>query len=174
VTGLPDAARAGELTLLVGADPVDLDAARPLLNAIARRVIHFGGVGAGTAYKLMINMIGAVQIASLAEGLALAERAGLDLSAVVDALQTSQAASPQVVRNAQRMLADDHERNVVFPPALRLKDVEYALRLAQELQIGAPFGGLAATAFRDLSAAHPGDVNESKVIAIARARPGRA
>jgi hypothetical protein len=53
-------------------------------------------VGAGTAYKLMINMIGAVQIASLAEGLALAEKAGLDLSAVVDALQTSQAASPQV------------------------------------------------------------------------------
>ena len=50
VTGLPDAAAAGELTLLVGAGAEDFEAARPLLDALAARVLHFGAVGAGTAY----------------------------------------------------------------------------------------------------------------------------
>jgi 3-hydroxyisobutyrate dehydrogenase len=118
VTGLPDAAAAGELTLLVGADPADLDAARPLLAALAARVLHFGPVGAGTAYKLAVNLIGSVQIASAAEGLALAERAGLDPKLVVEAIATGQAASPQVVRNTQRMLDGEFSRNIVFTPEL--------------------------------------------------------
>ena len=42
VTGLPDAAAAGTLTLLVGADPGDLDAARPVFASLATRVLHFG------------------------------------------------------------------------------------------------------------------------------------
>jgi 3-hydroxyisobutyrate dehydrogenase len=168
VTGLPQAARAGELTLLVGAQREDLDAAGSLLGALAQRVIHFGAPGAGTAYKLIINLIGAVQIASLAEGLALAERAGLELATVVDAIAGSQAASPQVVRNARRMLAGDHDRDVVFTPALRLKDVDYALRLAGELGLGTPFGAAAADAFRELCATATGDSNESQVIDVAR------
>ena len=79
VTGLPDAAAAGRLTLLVGATDDDLAAARDVLAPLADQIVHFGGVGTGTAYKLMVNLIGAVQIASVAEGLALAERVGLDL-----------------------------------------------------------------------------------------------
>jgi 3-hydroxyisobutyrate dehydrogenase len=170
VTGLPAAAAAGELTLLVGADPADLAAARPLLDALATRVLHFGAVGAGTAYKLVINMIGAVQIASAAEGLALAERTGLDLNAVADAVATSQAASPQVVRNTQRMVEGDFERDVTFTPALRLKDVDYALRLADTLGVGAPFGAAARDAFRRLVELGGGAHNESRIIEVARAR----
>jgi len=45
VTGLPDAAASGTLTLLVGADPADLDAARPVFASLATRVLHFGPVG---------------------------------------------------------------------------------------------------------------------------------
>ena len=52
----------------------------------------------------MINLLGAVQIASAAEGVALAEAAGLDLKLVGDAVASGQAASPQVVRNMRRFL----------------------------------------------------------------------
>ena len=104
VTGLPDAAAAGTLTLLVGAEPADLDAARPVFASLATRVLHFGGVGQGTVYKLMVNLLGAVQIASAAEGVALAEAAGLDLRLVADAIASGQAASPQVVRNVRRFV----------------------------------------------------------------------
>jgi 3-hydroxyisobutyrate dehydrogenase len=169
VTGLPDAAAAGTLTLLVGAATPDLEAARELLGALCTRIIHFGAVGTGTAYKLIINMLGAVQIASLAEALAIAERAGLDLHRVGEAIATGQAASPQVVRNARRMIEGNH-RDVIFTPRLRLKDVNYALQLTQQLGVGSPFGALAAAAFRQLCEAGLGDANESAIVDIARRR----
>ena len=168
VTGLPEQAAAGTLTLLVGAVLSDLDSARPLLSSISQRIVRFGGVGAGTAYKLIINMVGAVQIASIAEAVAIADRAGLDLAAVADAIGTGQAASPQVVRNSRRMIANDHERNIVFTPTLRMKDVEYALQFAKNLEIGCPFGQLARDQFRQLCDLGYADTNESKIIEVAR------
>jgi len=171
VTGLPDTAAAGQLTLLVGAKEEHLNAARPLLAAFSSRIIHFGPVGAGTAYKLLVNMLGAVQIASAAETMAIAEKVGLDLGTVADALATGQAASPQVIRNARRIADDDHDEHVVFTPQLRLKDVEYALALSRKFGIGSPFGALAGRAFRELCALGHGRLNESKVIEVARGQP---
>ncbi len=169
VTGPPDAAVAGTLTLLVGTAPEDLVDARNLLAPLAERMLHFGPVGAGTAYKLIVNAIGAVQIAGVAEGLALAERAGLDLAQVTKALGTSQAASPQVVRNSLRMVADDHAE-VVFSGEFRRKDTAYAVRLAQELGLAAPFTQVALDTLDALVASGLGEVNESAVIEIARHR----
>lgn len=170
VTGLPDAAAAGTLTLLVGAEPDDLAALRPLLEPLAERVLHFGGVGAGTAYKLIVNLMGAVQIAGVAEGLALAERAGLDLGQVADALAGGQAASPQVVRNARRMVAADHDREVTFSGFLRHKDTRYALDLVDELGVGAPLGRVALDGLDRLLAAGLGEQNESSILEVARRR----
>jgi len=168
VTGLPGNAAAGTLTLLIGADAQDLESARPLLSAVSDRILRFGKVGAGTAYKLIINMIGAVQIASLAEGLALAQRAGLDLKTVTDAIAAGQAASPQVVRNARRIVDNDHERDVVFTPVLRLKDVTYAVEFARGLGLGSPFGGLAAKQLQQLIDMGHARANESKIIEVAK------
>ncbi len=88
VTGLPDAAASGKLTLLVGADPADLENARPYLAPLSTTIRHFGGVGTGTVYKLINNLMGAIQIAGLAEGLAIAEQAGLDMKLVLEAIET--------------------------------------------------------------------------------------
>lgn len=173
VTGLPEAAAAGLLTLLIGAEPADLVEVRPLLEPLAADLVHFGGVGAGTAYKLIVNLIGAVQIAGVAEGLALAERAGLDLEQVEQALASGQAASPQVVRNVRRMVADDHPDPVTFSGRLRHKDVAYAMRLAEELGAEAPFGEVALGTLDALLASGLGELNESVVIEIARKRANR-
>jgi 3-hydroxyisobutyrate dehydrogenase len=170
VTGLPANAAAGELTLLVGADAADLEAARPLLDALATRVLHFGPVGTGTVYKLAVNLIGAVQIASAAEGLALAERGGLDLKLVADAIATGQAASPQVVRNTRFMADGEFARSVPFTPVLRLKDIDYALRLAESLGVATPFGDAAREAFAKLIALGAGAGHEARIIEVARAK----
>jgi 3-hydroxyisobutyrate dehydrogenase len=169
VTGLPDAAAAGTLTLLVGAEHADLDAARPVFAALATRVMHFGAVGQGTAYKLMVNLMGAVQIASAAEGFALAERAGLEQKLVTDAIASGQAASPQVVRNVRRF-ASSEPGTVTFTPALRLKDIDYALRLARKLGIECPFGAVAQSLYRELCARGAGGENESRIIDVLRGR----
>jgi 3-hydroxyisobutyrate dehydrogenase len=175
VTGLASEAAEGTITVLAGADESDLERARPVLAAFSNRIVRFGAVGCGTAYKLMINLMGAVQIAAAAEGMALAERSGLDLRLVVDAIATSQAASPQVVRNTQRMASDDHERNIAFTPVLRLKDIEYALRLARAQGLAVPFGDVARDAFERLCQMGYGASNESKIIDVARElTPGKA
>jgi 3-hydroxyisobutyrate dehydrogenase len=171
VTGLPDTAAAGELTLLIGANPEHLAAARDLLGAFSRRIIHFGPVGTGTAYKLLVNMLGAVQIASAAETMAIAERIGLDLGMVAEALATGQAASPQVIRNTRRIAEGQHDHDIFFTPQLRLKDVEYALELGQQFGIGSPFGALAGRAFRQLCELGYAQANESKVIEVAKRQP---
>jgi len=171
VTGLPDTAAAGELTLLVGANPEHLAAARALLGAFSQRLIHFGPVGTGTAYKLLVNMLGAVQIASAAETMAIAERIGLDLGMVAEALSTGQAASPQVIRNTRRIAEGEHDRDIAFTPQLRLKDVEYALELGRQFGIGSPFGTLAGRVFRELCDLGYAQANESKVVEVAKRQP---
>jgi 3-hydroxyisobutyrate dehydrogenase len=168
VTGLPEVAARGALTLLVGAEPSDLASAEPYLTPLSERIIHFGGVGGGTAYKLMINLMGAVQIAAAAEGMAIAERAGLDLGTVANALALGQAASPQVVRNTKRMAEGDHHEHVNFTPALRLKDAEYGVRLARTLGLSVPFGDAACDAFRALCGLGHEAADESIVIEVAR------
>jgi 3-hydroxyisobutyrate dehydrogenase len=168
VTGLPEAAAAGRLTLLIGGDKADLDAAEPLLLPLAADRLHFGPAGAGTAYKLIINLMGAVQIAAAAEGMALAERAGLDLDQVARAIASGQAASPQVVRNSRRMADGDHARDIVFSGRLRRKDADYGVRLAEKLGLGAPFGQAALDGLDRLLAAGLGDQNESSIIEVAR------
>ena len=170
VTGLPPDAAAGALTLLVGAAQADLAGARGLLSAFSNRILHFGSVGTGTAYKLIVNLIGAVQIASAAEGMALAQRAGLELNVVAEAISMGQAASPQVVRNVRRMADGDHDRNIVFTSALRLKDVEYALRLVRALRMSAPFGELAERGLLELCERGRALANESSVFEVAAAR----
>jgi 3-hydroxyisobutyrate dehydrogenase len=174
VTGLPDSAAQGLLTLLAGASEEDLKAVSGILAALSAKIIRFGPIGTGTAYKLIVNMVGAVQIASLAEGLAIAERAGLDITAVGDAFATSQAASPQVIRNTRRMVAAEHEQNIVFSSALRLKDIEYGVRFARKIGIGSPFGALAERLYRQLCELGHARLSESKIIDVCRNSPAEA
>jgi 3-hydroxyisobutyrate dehydrogenase len=165
VTGLPDAAAAGKLTLLVGADPADLERARPYLAPLATTIRHFGAVGAGTVYKLINNLMGAIQIAGIAEGLAIAEQAGLDMNLVLEAIETGVAASPQVIRHSKRMVARNFA-GASFTAALRRKDAAYAVALAESLLAEPPLIGRAAVQAYDKAQAHAPDDDEGRMIEI--------
>jgi 3-hydroxyisobutyrate dehydrogenase len=164
VTGLPEAAAAGNLTLLVGADAADLDKARPYLAPLCSTIRHFGAVGTGTVYKLINNLMGAVQIASLAEGIAIAEQAGLDMNLVAEAMATGAVASPQVIRHSARMVARDFS-GTSFTAALRRKDAAYAVALAETLLPAVPVGRAALTVYDKATAQAPDD-DEGKMIDI--------
>ena len=165
VTGLPDAAAAGKLTLLVGADTADLELARPYLAPLSSTIRHFGAVGSGTVYKLINNLMGAIQIAGIAEGLAIAEQAGLDMKLVLEALETGVAASPQVIRHSKRMVARNFS-GATFTAALRHKDAAYAVALAESLLSAAPIMGRAAVEAYDRAKAYAPDDDEGKLIEI--------
>jgi 3-hydroxyisobutyrate dehydrogenase len=165
VTGLPQAAASGKLTLLVGADAADLDRAKPYLAPIGDVVRHFGAVGTGTVFKLINNLMGAVQIASLAEGVAMAEQAGLDMNLVAEALATGAVASPQVIRHSKRMVTRDFS-GASFTSALRHKDAAYAVKLAESLLATAPLVGHAAVEAYARAKAEMPDEDEGRMIEI--------
>ena len=133
VTGGRPGASAGTLTLLVGADPVVLQRARPVLDAMSSRIEHFGPPGAGTAYKLTVNLMVGVQAAALAEGLRLAEEYGLDRQQVVEAFGRGAAASPVVKSYAPRMAAREYAQVQGFSLRWMAKDLRYAMEMARDL-----------------------------------------
>jgi len=168
VTGYPHTAAAGELTLFVGAGEAELERVRPFLEPLCTEIIHFGSLGAGTAYKLTVNLMGSVQIAGAAEGMLIAEKAGLDAETVAYAISKGAASSPQVIRNTKRMVAGDHDQNVVFSGRWRLKDTLYGLQLAERFGQEARFGKVAGEIYRMLVDSDFGDLNETKVIDVLR------
>jgi len=170
VTGLPSAAAEGKLTLLVGADAADLEKARRYLAPLCSTIRHFGAVGTGTVFKLINNLLGAVQIASLAEGIAIAEQAGLDMKLVAEVLATGAVASPQVIRHSKRMAARDFA-GASFTAALRHKDAAYAVELAETLLPEVPLSRAAVAAY-DKARAHAPDADEGQMIEIV-SRPKR-
>jgi 3-hydroxyisobutyrate dehydrogenase len=172
VTGLPDAAAGGKLTLLVGAELADLERARPYLAPLSTTIRHFGAVGTGTVYKLINNLMGAIQIAGIAEGLAIAEQAGLDMKLVLEAIETGVAASPQVLRHSKRMAARNFD-GATFTAALRHKDAAYAVALAESLLSDAPLIGRAAVQAYARAKAYAPDDDEGKMIEIVSRAKGK-
>lgn len=72
------------LAFMVGGTDEDFEAARPLLEAMGRRVVHCGGAGLGQAAKVCNNMILAVSQIAVAEAFVLGERLGLSHQALFD------------------------------------------------------------------------------------------
>lgn len=166
VTGLPSAAARGELRLLVGAAEDVLAAARPILEPMSCDIVWFGEHGAGTRFKLILNMMGAVQIAGAAEAMAMAKAANLDLAKVLHVISNGVAGAPQVVRVVKNMVAEDHKHNITFSANWRLKDVRYGVKLARDLKSNTPLGDAVQMMFERLQHLGLGDQNESAIVKV--------
>lgn len=168
VTGLPDAAARGELTLLLGAEPKDFEDSKTVLAALSKEIMYFGPVGAGTAYKLIVNLLGAVEIAATAEAMESAARAGLDLPQVADALARGAAGSFHVGRQARIMATESHAENLAFTTDLRRKDTRYGVQLSHKLGVACALGDLTLAQFDHAADLGFGTQNESHVLDAVR------
>ena len=147
MAGSKVAAAAGQLTLYVGASPEVFEEIRPTLAHFAATIIHFGPTGSGAIYKLVNNMIVAVQVSALAEGIAFAEKAGLDMPTVLKTITTGAVASPVVKMKAQAVIERNHT-DTHFALRWMHKDLTYALRAADQLGISMPSTALARELLR--------------------------
>ena len=84
----------GQLLALVGGAAADVERARPVLEKLARRIVHLGPNGAGCAMKLAVNLGMAVYLQSLAESFAMGEAEGLNVAQMLDVFADSPTASP--------------------------------------------------------------------------------
>jgi 3-hydroxyisobutyrate dehydrogenase-like beta-hydroxyacid dehydrogenase len=121
VSGSVPAVDAGTLLVMAAGEPDALEAARPVLAAVADRVVHVGPAGAGQAMKLAVNLVVHDLNAALAESLALAERSGITRSAAYDVLSQSVVAAPYVLYKKQAFL--DPETPVAMSLELVAKDL---------------------------------------------------
>lgn len=128
VSGSKDAAANGQLVLFVGGDAETLELVRPVLEAFSRSIAPLGPIGAGATYKLINNMMAAVHVAALAEGLALAERAGLNMEQLVPLLNNG-AVNSTIVRGKLPRMVEHRYDNTDFALKWMQKDVRYALAL---------------------------------------------
>src|SRR5262249_9983215 len=128
VTGSRARAASGELNFLVGGSETALEKARPVLAAMSRSIVHVGPTGSGSLLKLINNFMCGVQAASLAESLALIERAGLDRDVATQVLANGAPGSPLVKTLLGRMIARDYTPN--FHLSLMAKDLDYASKEA--------------------------------------------
>jgi len=174
VTGGPDGARAGTLTVLAGGDAAVLERARPVLASIGRQIVHFGPAGAGARYKLIVNLIASVQAAALAEGLLAAARAGLDPAQVAAALEQGSVASPLLRYLAPRLLdaGEGAHEDVYFALRWRAKDARYGCDLARAVAAPSATGEAAAALFEAALGAGAGERNESAVMEFLQRRAG--
>ena len=168
--GVPGAERA-TLAVMAGGGKADVDAVRPLLGAFSRRVTHMGGVGAGQVAKLCNQAIVVCNLAAMAEALALAERAGVDMALLPEALAGGFADSIPLQLFGPRMAAGAFEDPLGRVSTMH-KDAVNARRLAEEVDAELPMTRLAATVCRQAIEDGRADADASAL--IARYRRGAA
>jgi 3-hydroxyisobutyrate dehydrogenase-like beta-hydroxyacid dehydrogenase len=134
VSGSTALAEKGELALMIGGEAAAIEHAGPVLDVLSAKKFHLGGAGAGAAMKLAVNAAIAVLNEAIAEGLVLAERTGIDREAAYDVFAGGALAAPYVLYKRDAFVRPE-ETPVAFTVSLMRKDLELALRLAEDVGV---------------------------------------
>jgi 3-hydroxyisobutyrate dehydrogenase-like beta-hydroxyacid dehydrogenase len=160
VSGSVPQVQAGALTIMVGGDEHAYAIAEPILRELGTPT-YVGGNGQGLALKLAINISLAVQMLAFAEGLLLAERAGVDRRRAVDVMTQSPIGSPMLKARADLVL--DLPDEAWFDMRMMQKDLVLALDAARELRVPLPS---AATADQLLTVARAAGYERRDIAAL--------
>lgn len=152
VSGGPSGAASGALTMMIGGAAEDLAAVRPVLEAMATKLVHVGPSGAGNIAKLVNNMLVAAHLVTTGEAMRLSEAAGLSAE---DALKVVNAATGRSaiseVMFPRWILPGSFDSG--FSAGLMRKDMRLALELAEASGLTLPLSAHAGriwAASRDL------------------------
>jgi 3-hydroxyisobutyrate dehydrogenase len=162
VTGSRTHAASGELSFLVGGSPAALEVARPVLQVMAKAVVHVGARGHGALLKLVNNFLCGVQAASLAEALGVIERSGLDRTRALEVLTSGAPGSPLVKTLSARMTARDYTPNFLL--RLMAKDMSYAVAEGRRHGLSLSTAATALRLFEQAIAAGHGEQDFSAVV----------
>ena len=135
VSGSVPVVERGELLIMVGGDEDALERARPVLEALSKKIVHVGELGTGAATKLAVNALVHGLAVALSESLVLAEKAGVDRSTAYEVFASGAAGAPFVQYKRPAFERPD-ETPVAFTLDLVEKDLDLILALAE--RVGAP------------------------------------
>jgi len=138
VFGSKNESAEAKLWIMAAGNKAIFEKVKPVLTKLGQTVHYFGKNGNATAMKLVGNLIVALELEALSEGLVLARKAGLDLTTVMEVVKVADFRSPLLVSNGQNILKRDFSTS--FALKLMLKDAGLIDKFAGSLQ--SPIPGL--------------------------------
>ena len=173
VSGGVKGAAAGTLAFMVGGETDALETARPVLDAMAGKIIHCGDSGAGQAAKLCNNMLLAVQQIAVGEAFVLADKLGLSAQSLFDVITGATGNCWAVHTNCPvpgpvPTSPANNDFRPGFATALMNKDLGLAMAAVASTGASAPLGSHAAQIYARFADEHAG-LDFSAVIESLRA-----
>ena len=162
VSGGQAGAENGQLTVMAGGATEHFERAEPVIAAYAKSVKLMGGVGCGQLTKMVNQVCIAGVLQGLAEGLHFAEKAGLDVDAVVDVISKGAAQSWQMDNRAGTMAKREFEFG--FAVNWMRKDLGMTLAAARQLDARMPLAALVDQFYADVQAMGGGRWDTSSLI----------
>lgn len=132
LTGGRVGAETGSLILLCGGKATNLEEIRPALEAIAKKIFHFGPVGHGMRYKLILNFLQAVHIVGFGQAMRIAKEFNMDLKKVSEALVDRPGG---VITGIAQKAYFENPAPLTFSIEWITKDLSYAKKLAKGLDV---------------------------------------
>jgi 2-hydroxy-3-oxopropionate reductase len=151
----------GTLAIMVGGEEKDFEEAKPLFKVMGASYTLVGPIGSGNTCKLTNQIIVALNIAALAEGLTFAKKAGTDPRKVFEAIKGGLAGS--TVMNAKAPMMLDGNFKPGFRIDLHIKDLNNALETGEVLDAPLPMTAEIQKVLRELSAAGEGSSDHSAI-----------
>jgi 2-hydroxy-3-oxopropionate reductase len=164
VSGGDKGAIAGTLSIMVGGDAAAFERALPILQAMGKTIVHVGAAGAGQVVKVANQVVVALVIQAVSEGLVLGAKAGVDPARIVEVLQGGLASTRVLEMRQANMLGGHFEPG--FRVRLHLKDLANALALARETGVVLPATALVEQQMEALKVAGRADLDHSSLITI--------
>lgn len=150
VSGGPAGAAAGTLAMMIGGRAEVLERARPVIDTLAKKVVHAGGPGAGNVVKLVNNMLVACHMVTTREALRLAEASGVDVATVFSAVNGATGRSAiSEIHYPTWVLSGRFDSG--FSAGLMRKDLRLALELAAGLGVATGMAAHAAALWAERS-----------------------
>ena len=171
VLGGADEAAGGRLFAVLSGAPEDVERLGPLLDVLARDRRYVGAPGNASRIKVVQNGLGLVQLAAIAEALAIVARDGGDLATFVEVVGMGGGMADTPLFRAKAPLMLDPDAPARGKLRIGAKDIGLARALAEEVGVEAP---LFAAAARVFEAAMAAGLGEGEVAAVARVVEGRA
>jgi 3-hydroxyisobutyrate dehydrogenase len=169
VSGGSEGAQKGTLSIMVGGNTADLEKAEPVLQAMGK-ITHIGEIGAGQMTKAINQIVIAGTYWSVAEGIALGLKAGLDMEKVVQAVGGGAAGSWAINNRSGNMIKNNYPLG--FKVQLHRKDLKIALAVARELGVTLPVSALVEQAENGLIGKGHGDEDISVIARSVREASG--
>jgi len=156
----------GEGVGLIGGQPAEIDAVDAILGIVCPRRYRLGSIGAGAKAKLAVNLVLGLNRAAMAEGLAFADRLGLDPKAFLDVARNSAAYSQVMDVKGKKMVERDY--SPLSKVSQTLKDFTIIREYARQADQRLPFADVYIDMMQSLVKSGEGEIDNAALIEAIR------